>query len=121
MTFIKTKRFDTRNFEVFQNLHPIAYLERAKDGLSIQVLKDDRSGDVILQKDNDFYKLTNQDLSCIETIYCFFNVEPEDVLLSSCISEKMKRNYKPTQILTWNWNKIHTNFDTVKLQFLHYN
>jgi hypothetical protein len=98
MSFVKTKRFDNRNFEKFQNLHPIAHVERAKDGLSIQILKDDKSGDIIFHKGKDFYKLSDQELTCIETINCFFNVEPQDILLSSCVSEKIKRFYKPTQI-----------------------
>lgn len=120
MTFAK-KRFETYKIETFGKLHPIAHLERAKDGLFIQVLKDDKSGDIIFHKDNDFYKFLTQDLSCLETIDCFFDVNPEDVLLSSCISKKMNQNYTPIQILSWDWNKIHSNLDKVKLQFLHYN
>jgi hypothetical protein len=121
MTFAKTKRFETHKFESFKNLHLIANLERAKDGKYIQILKDDKSGDIIFHKDNDFYKLSGQKLSCLDTIYCFFDVNPEDVLLSSCISKKMNQNYTPIQILSWDWNKIHSNLDKVKLQFLHYN
>jgi hypothetical protein len=120
MSFKKTKRFETYKFNLFQNLHPIAHLERAKDGNYIQVFKDDRSGDIIFNKDKDFYKIS-QNLTCLETIYCFFGVNPEDVLLSSCISTNMKRTYKPNQLLNWDWNKVREKLDTVKMQFLHYN
>jgi len=113
MSFKKTKQF--------QNLHPIAHLERAKDGAYIQIFKDNNSGDIIFNKDKDFYKFSSQDLTCLETIDYFFNVNPEDVLLSSCISTKMKRTYNPTKILSWDWNKIHEKLDMVKMQFLHYN
>lgn len=121
MSFKKTKRFETYKFTLFQNLHPIAHLQKAKDGSYIQIFKDDLSGDIIFNKDKDFYKFSNQDLTCLDTIYCFFDVNPEDVLLSSCISSKLKRTYKPTQILNWDWNKIHEKFDMIKMQFLHYN
>ena len=121
MSFSKTKLFETYNFKKFQNLHPIAHLERAKDGMYIQVLKDKLSGDIIFQKNEDFYKVSNQELSCIETIYCFFNEDPKDVILSSCISDKRKDCFNLAQILNWNWNKIRERLDTVKMQFLHYN
>jgi hypothetical protein len=121
MNFKKTKRFETHKFESFKNLHQIAHLARAKDGTYIQIFKDELSGDIILNKNNDFYKISSQDLTCLETIYYFFGVNPEDVLLSSCISTKPKRIYKTTQILNWNWKKIHEKLDLVKMQFLHYN
>ena len=121
MSFKKTKKFETYKFNLFQNLGLIAHLERAKDGTCIQIFKDNNSGDIIFNKNKDFYKFSSQDLTCLETIDYFFNVNPEDVLLSSCISTKMKITYKPTQILSWDWNKIKEKLDMVKIQFLHYN
>ena len=122
MSFKRICNFDVPFLKNYKTLHLIAHLQKAKNGEFIQVLKNYKNGDIIIQKENEFYLCLNQDISCLETIQNFFNVNIQDIMLSSCIfSRPSKGGYPHSIVGEWNWNKIHRKLDMVKMQFLHYN
>jgi len=121
MSFKQIYKLDTKQFSNYKELQIIAHLQKARTGESIQILKDYKNGDILIQKDQDFYLSLKPNISCLETIQDFFDVSISDIMLSSCIFLKKDKYYPHSVIATWPWGKIHKKLDMVKMQFIHYN
>lgn len=114
------------DFEIIDNLDKsminhiefLAYIERPKYGDYIQVFFDNQYQNFIVHKDEYFYRILNYKITFVDTISFFFNVNPENIILSNQRYEKKKAGFPLKEVLEWSWKKVRKNFEMVKFQIL---